>query len=92
MNWTWAITYHKDRQPFVVLSEKPDRAVLAEMLASWLVRTRACHLPGAYRLADKLVVWANDKEHELWTFDTTPDMLRFLAPEDEFLWGDDEFP
>lgn len=92
-SWMWSIAYHKD-QDHLILAKTPDRYVLATIVVcrvwdSWLSNWVLAYIPGYCRAMDKLILWLDSKEKEVYRLPLTQEMLREIAPNDEWLWSDE---
>lgn len=87
--YTWAVTFAKD-DATLGLYHKSDAAVMAEIVVCnrW-VEFVLLHLPGGYWLWNKVLLWTTTKEERVFTIPATPEMLKAIAPEEEWLWNED---
>jgi hypothetical protein len=87
--YTWALSFNREENT-LGLYHKKDAAVIAEIfICNRWVEFILFHLPGGYWLWDKVVLWSSSKEERILTLPATEEMLKTLAPEEEWLWNKD---
>lgn len=88
--WKYSIHYHKDGDAIVLYQEPFWATAVKRALDTKVVLYTVGYVPGAYGLFSKLIFWLDEKEDVILKIPATEEMLRQVAPNDEWLWGDEE--
>ena len=88
--WKYGVTYHKDGD-HIELYHVPFWVTLVErLLDNTPILFLAGYVPGGYKLFSKVIFWLDEKREVVVSIPATPEILAKVAPEDEWLWGDDD--
>ncbi len=87
--WKYGVTYHKDGDS-IEFYHTPFWVTLVEQILDnpfllWILG----YVPGSYKLFSKLIFWLDDRREVIATIPASPELLAQVAPDDEWLWGDD---
>lgn len=87
--WRFGITYHKDGD-YVTLCHVPFWVTAVERaLDTKPIHYLVGYVPGAYGLFSKLIFWLDEKEDVIAKIPADAELLAKIAPDDEWLWGDE---
>lgn len=90
--WKYGVTYHKDGD-HIELYNVPFWVTLVErFLDNTPILFVAGYVPGGYKLFSKVIFWLDEKREVIASIPATPEILAKVAPDDEWLWGDDNDP
>lgn len=87
--WKYGVHYHKDGDLIVLYQEPFWVSAVKRTLDTKLVLFSVGYVPGAYGLFSKLLFWLDEKEDVILRIPATAEMLAKLAPDLEWLWGED---
>jgi len=88
--WRFGITYHKDGDHVELMHVPLWVTVLEHVLDRRSILWLAGYVPGGYTLFSKLIFWLDDKSETVVKIPATPELLSQIAPDDEWLWGEEE--
>lgn len=88
--WKYAVWYHKDGDQVVLYQEPFWASAVKRVLDTKPVLFLVGYVPGAYGLFSKLIFWLDEKEDVIAKIPASPELLAQVAPDDEWLWGDEE--
>lgn len=87
--WKYAVSFHKDGDHVILYHEPFWCTALKRALDTKPVLYTVGYVPGAYGLFNKLIFWLDTKEDVIAKIPADAELLAKIAPDDEWLWGDE---